>query len=615
MCGIAGIVGNKAVDPGEIERMTKAVSHRGPDGERYWSDESKSVLFGHRRLSIIDLTESGGQPMQIDRYVIIYNGEIYNYLELRERLIKSGFTFKGSSDTEVLLNLYIAEKENCLQYIDGMFAFAIYDSAEQTLFMARDRFGEKPLYYSFGEDKKFYFASEMKSFWAAGIPKNINYRLVNNYIQNNLVENPNDKKETFYSNIFRFPPAHYAKYDIAKRELNFFPYWDIKKNEINNSIGEEEIIENLRALLLKSVTRRLRSDVPVGTSLSGGLDSSLIVSLFHDVDPGNNFKVFSAQFPGFRKDESRYQQIIIDKFGLDSKVVKPDVKMFLRHINDVIYHQDEPFFCASNLAQFLVFKLAKDSGTKVLLDGQGADEIFAGYHSYYEPYLNGLKKKNPGLYKKELAAYNSLHADNEINKFYKKGWVYQFKHALPDSIISKLHSLKRHSGSSVLLNDDFRHEYNGFPGLLRKTTDLNESLYYSTRRYGLESLLRYADRDSMAHGVEVRLPFLYHELVEFVFSLPDHYKIRDGWTKWILRKAFSRDLPKEIIWRKDKIGYEAPQVEWMRAPEFAGQINDAKNKLIDDRILKPSALSVEDDEMNWRFLMIANTLFGNVSRN
>ncbi len=299
MCGIAGII-SKSPNDVTIERlkkMTGIIDYRGPDGEGQWINSSNNAGLGHRRLSIIDLSHEADQPMHyLNRYSIVFNGEIYNYIELKEILAKQGYLFKTSSDTEVLLALYHRDKENCLHFLDGMFSFVIYDDEEKEIFAARDRFGEKPFYYSYKPGEYFLFGSEMKCLWEAGVPKEVNNQMLFIYLSYGIFENPRNESETFYDNCFILPHSHYLKLSVTGISLSIKKYYDIDYKNINHTITEEQAKEKFRELFYTSVSRRLRSDATVGSSLSGGLDSSLVVCVIDELRKGTIQKqdTFSA---------------------------------------------------------------------------------------------------------------------------------------------------------------------------------------------------------------------------------------------------------------------------------------------------------------------------------
>ena len=374
--------------------MTDALAHRGPDGEGHWINLAGIVGLGHRRLSIIDLSDAGHQPMHyLDRYSIIHNGEIYNYIELKDELQKAGYGFHSQTDTEVIAAAYDNWKDECVEHFDGMFALAIWDEKERILFAARDRFGEKPFYYYY-DNEKFIFASEMKALWRYGIEKKPNLKLLFNFLTIGYTDNPERPEETFFENIQKLPAASYLTYSIINNQFSIFKYWDIDIENIDEEISDEEAIEEFNFLFKTSIERRLRSDVQTGTSLSGGLDSSSIAAINHELRTNHDSrKCFSAIFPGFKNDESAFSKQVADKFSLQHFTVKPAAADLISDLEKISYHQEEPFTSASIYAQYKVYELAKQQGVKVLLDGQGADEMLAGYHKYYKWYWQELFNK------------------------------------------------------------------------------------------------------------------------------------------------------------------------------------------------------------------------------
>lgn len=540
MCGIAGILSeSRKVDLDQLKKMTDSIIHRGPDGEGQWLNDKKNIGLGHRRLSIIDLSDRGSQPMHFGegRYSITFNGEIYNYLEIKKDLLKKGFKFYSDSDTEVLLALYHDERENCLHKLDGMFSFAIWDEEEHSLFCARDRFGEKPFYYFYEAGKVFMFASEMKALWANGIAKTLLPGKVSSYLESGELLNASDLTETFYKNIFQLDGSHYMlikNLSIVKQKQ----YYSLNNIQLRKEIGIVDAKHKLFELLEKSVQFRLRADVRTGSSLSGGLDSSTIVKLIERLKPADYIQnTFSARFANYSKDEGIYiEEIIKNTKNINSHEVWPDIEQLDNEIDRLLYHQEEPFGSSSIFAQWKVMELAKQGNVKILLDGQGADEYLGGYIPYYEDYLNQLYSNNRGKYKKTLNDFNNLRKNEapiqQRRNTFRQELSYVKQKMLRDKRLYPKNHLKQN-----LLNDTFSNR--------------------------LKVLLRFADRNSMAHSIEVRLPFLYHKLVEFVFSLPDEYILREGHTKWILRKAMEEILPPKINWRTDKIGFEVPQNEWL----------------------------------------------------
>lgn len=588
MCGIAGIISNDTslISTVLLKKMTDAIAHRGTDGEGSWINPENHAGLGHRRLSIIDLSPAAAQPMHyLDRYTIIHNGEIYNYLELRERLNKCGYRFQSRSDTEVILAAYDQYGKDCVQYFDGMFAFAIWDDKERELFCARDRFGEKPFFYAFDQGR-FLFASEAKALWAGGVEKKVNYPLLLNFLVLGHTETAADATITFFQDIYSLPPAHYIRVDAAGTITGLHKYWDCDK-ETKTITTERDAVEKFTELLNQSVKRRLRSDVALGTSLSGGLDSSSIVAMISKIQNTNTLSTFSAVFPGFEKDESAYIQELTRKFELKNYSVSPTGDELIDGLEKLCYHQEIPFTSSSVFAQYKVFELAKQHQVKVLLDGQGADETLGGYNRYIHWYLQELigRRSMDFLSEKRALRKNGVSFAWGIKNILAAFFPAQATHQLEKREIGKLRNFPG-------IATAFRQSYLDPQTIIKPIVfKLNDALYFSTFQSGLEELLRYADRNSMANDREVRLPFLSHELVEFVFSLPAHFKIHQGDTKWILRKSMQVDLPSNIVRRKEKVGFEPPQKQWLENPRLQDYIHEAKSTLVKDGILDPGVLT------------------------
>ena len=593
MCGIAGIISTdlSVIHQARLQKMSDVLAHRGPDDEGHWINSDNSTGFAHRRLAIIDLSPLGAQPMHyLERYTIVYNGEIYNYIELRKELKKGGYHFNSNSDTEVILAAYDCYKEKCVQYFDGMFAFAIWDEKQRTLFAARDRMGEKPFYY-YAEKTLFVFGSEMKALWAAGVRREVEDKMLLNYITLGYVQNPADKAQTFFRNIYSLAPAHYMTVHQPTMRITIENYWDVDK-QAEIRISEEAAIEKLDRLFSASISRRLRSDVPIGASLSGGLDSSSIVCYLSRQlrNAATPYKTFSAVFPGFEQDESKYVDQIANNFHVESYSTVPSAIELIDDFEKLCWHQEEPFPSSSIYAQYKVFELAKKHNVKVLLDGQGADEILAGYHKYVHWYLQEMlsRYKFSGTKTEKL-----LLQKNKVDfRWSMKNVVAAFLPSHASIALEKkeyLRIIQHGEVSKSLLGNLKGREWEGIHKPV--VTKLNDILYFSTMQHGLQELLRYSDRSSMAHGREVRLPFLNAELVQFVFSLPSAFKIKNGFTKSILRKLMDDKLPQNIVWRTDKIGFEPPQKAWMQDAKVAGAIQAAKGLLVEKGILAEGVLS------------------------
>jgi asparagine synthase (glutamine-hydrolysing) len=589
MCGITGIICyNKAPLAAQtFQQGTAALQHRGPDEQpTLWINPDHSVGLGHCRLSILDLNNRANQPLAyLERYHIVHNGELYNYLELRRTLEQKGYRFYTTSDTEVIVAAFDAYHTACLQQFDGMFAFAIWDEKEQMLFAARDRFGEKPFFF-YNNDEQLLFASEMKALWQMGAPKEVNPAMLYNFLTIDYTSNPSNPQETFYKNIYKLPAASYLLLSLPTKELEIRQYWQVFP-EIDHTITEQQAIEQLQHLLTASIQKRLRSDVSIGTSLSGGLDSSTIVAYCHKIaNQQYSHQAFTASFPGHAYDETASSAFVAQRFGLHQNLVSISPDSIPLLMQTVAHYQEEPFLFSNVLAQYKVYETARQQGITVLLDGQGADEILAGYHKYYPWYWQELYRQG------KLKSSGELKAARGLGITQTFGVKRQLASLLPHfgAALQERAKAKRASRFSDLEPSFAWSNKQQLYYALPATMDLQGALYFNTFVYGLEELLRYADRNSMAHGVEVRLPFLSHPLVEFLFTLPSHLKIKNGWTKWILRKATTPLLPAEIAWRKDKVGFETPQKDWMQQAAVANTIYEGKKKLVEHGILHSQAL-------------------------
>jgi asparagine synthase (glutamine-hydrolysing) len=494
-----------------------------------------------------------------------------------------------------------------------MFAFAIWDEQMQTLFCARDIFGEKPFYY-FIDNTVFVFASEMKALWAVGINKTIDEKMMANYLTLGYVQDATNKSQTFFKEIFSLPPAHTGLFSLNSMQFTLTRYKDIDK-EITIKTTEKEAIEKLTDLLQTSIYRRLRSDVAVGSSLSGGIDSSTIAYFIQQQNTNHSFKTFSAVFPGFEKDESNFIKELAEHFKYNNYSVTPSANGLVDDFEKLCYHQEEPFLSSSIYAQYKVYELAKQHNVKVLLDGQGADEILGGYTKYVHWYLQELIARKKFLFaKKEKAAFKK-------NNIYTKWGIKNIAATYLPAHVALALELREYAklmhNKNITANLLHSIKGNESQGIYKPVvTKLNDILYYNSMQSGLDELLRYADRNSMAHGVEVRLPFLNIDLVDFIFSLPSTLKMKDGFTKSILRTTMQNKLPNKILWNPIKTGFEPPQKSWMENKSVQGIIKDAKQKLVKERILKPSVLNKkiiplhahDADNMDWRYLSLAQVL-------
>ncbi len=560
MCGIAGhlsLTGGPG-DLGSVRAMAAALAHRGPDGEGFFVDGP--IALGHRRLAIVDLTTAAAQPMTdvSGRFTIVFNGEIYNHPDLRAELEAGGARFRSRSDTEVLLEGYARWGPDVLPRLNGMFAFAAWDAKERVLFLARDRFGEKPLFYRHEPGREFRFASELRALVPHGSGKgrpdaDALFRFL-------AFGYSGTTAGTFFEGIHQVPPAHALS--VRDGRLEFRPYWSLPEKVEPPAADEHTRVESVAALLEDAVRIRLRSDVPVGTSLSGGIDSSAVVGTVARLlqsgraEATTRRATFSAVFPGTSVDESRYADAVASASGAEAHRVQPSGEDCLRDLPRLVEAQEEPFGGPSIYAQWRVMGLAKDNGVTVLLDGQGADEVFAGYHFLFQDlWWSLLRTGRVAALQAEMKTYDADHGAGKARRLLHA--------ALRSRSPRWLNRLKGGPDLPWLGGDFVRRSYAPLPA---RPSDLRGSLRECQGSRMLPHLLRFADRNSMAFSREVRLPFLDHRLVELVDGMPDSSKLRDGTTKWILREAIRGVVPEEVRTRKDKIGFAVPFVEWMRGP-------------------------------------------------
>lgn len=569
MCGIAGIfnLNQSAVDKEKLKGMIDIISYRGPDSLGFYCDNN--LGFGHARLSIIDLSRNADQPFTSDegRFCIIYNGEVYNYLELAEDLKKDGFKFKSKSDVEVVLKYYQHLGHTCVKKFNGMWSFAIWDKFERKLFLSRDRFGVKPLYYLF-KDGIFVFASEIKAILKAFPDEKIpNYPYIYRFLNTGALD---DGPDTFFKNIKSLLPAHSA-FVSEKDKLKIFKHWNYSP-EVCEKYDYSASPLAFYELLKDSVKLRLRSDVPVGTCLSGGIDSSSIVTIASGLISGQ-MHTFSSIYKDKDCDESRYIDIINQKNSTREHKIYPEPDNFMDILKEITWHQDEPSAGPGLYSQWHVMKLAKGK-VKVLLDGQGGDEIAGGYFHYFDSYISSLKKLRKE-FGRLTTAKRILQEYPKIKKLtgmdFQEGLIEILREvALPRFLnnllrLPKINLKKKAYGIydpffiEDVSNDPIERH---FPRVFEN--DLNNTLYWSLTNLSIPALLHYEDRNSMAFSIEARTPFLDYRLVEFCLGLPFEEKIKADRTKVIMRKALKDILPDEVITRRDKLGYPTPFARWIR---------------------------------------------------
>ena len=567
MCGIACLIDVRGgLDEATLGRFTDAVAHRGPDDRGlalFAGDAAMSpvplegrgmVGLGHRRLSILDLSPAGHQPMfsADGNLAIVFNGEIYNYLELRQELITAGHQFHTHCDTEVILAAYREWGPDCLRRFNGMWAFVLLDRPRRRLFLSRDRIGVKPLYWTALPEGGLAFASEIKQFRTLpGISLASNQRAVLTYLVNGY-ENP---PETFFDGVFAFPPGHRAFVDLDRPEVRPEPFWDAA-NFAPQKWDERELRERIRTVFRDAVRLRLRSDVPVGGCLSGGLDSSAIFMVMHELEPKLPFNAFSACFADRDIDERPFMAQVIAATGSRHHQVFPSPDEFATDLTAFLHQHDEPVGSLSMYAQYCIMRCAREAGVPVLLDGQGGDEIFSGYWTPYMLLMNQLRSAGrwPSmvrhLFGASLPGGNSEFIRQGVGHFQEyrrrvaRNLPYQVRAELLDRHVPA-ENLSWHRDAQALSPEEYRRA--------------------EICRIHLPRLLKWEDLNSMAFAIESRVPFLDVNLVELMLSISPEMNLRNGWTKYQFRRAMDGILPRDICWRRDKKGFETPQARWLKA--------------------------------------------------
>jgi asparagine synthase (glutamine-hydrolysing) len=566
MCGIFGAINlNSFFEAGDYEKfvkLTDLVSYRGPDASgyvcfgtnegTYGKRDKFDVFLGHRRLSIIDLSERGNQPFTDGSGLwIVYNGEVFNYIELREKLIKKGHLFKTKTDTEVVLKVYQEYGTEGFRHLNGMWAFAILDMNNRRVIISRDRFSIKPLFYTRTKNALF-FSSEIKQLLPVVGQKKVNNEVFYKYLQQTLIDY---NEQTFYKDIYKVKPKTNLIIDLTNGAHSEEFYWEYEKIEID----KKDIFSQFRELFIDSVKIRLRSDVNVGALLSGGLDSSAI-SVIADSLSNNSFRTFSIISNEKNVSEEKYIDILSSENNIKNQKLSFTNTDVLSNMDKVLFHQDEPFGGFSVIAQYTIFELIKKhTDIVVVLCGQGGDEILMGYLKYFFFYLQNLIKKNQYIkVLKELLA-----------SLFARTIVWQFR----------VNIAKRYMPSYMHTPSN----YIKLKGELENTWECNnirQRQIADIDKYSVPILAHFEDRNSTAHSLESRLPFLDHRLVNFLLNIDTDLKIKNGWTKYILRKAIN-ELPQKIRWRRDKKGFDVPEDKWLRTDLKDEILNTFKNSTLD----------------------------------
>jgi asparagine synthase (glutamine-hydrolysing) len=626
MCGIAGIVTLGELEPSVLARMSSAIEHRGPDGEGFLLTDLGAPLqmtrapasapprrpivgFAHRRLSIIDLSSGNDQPFvdETGDLAIAFNGEIYNYLELRGELESLGHRFRTSGDTEVALLAYAQWGVECVERFVGMWAIAICDRARRRLVLTRDRFGIKPLYVAH-DSRQIVFASEIKGLLASGLVVAApDEETISRYL---VAGRADDRAETFYAGIRQLPAASTAVISLDGGGLGYRPqhYWSLPE-ATDNTVAPEDAVSPVRDAFEAALRLHLRSDVPVGTCLSGGIDSSGIVCVGEHLRPvaGPTYthKCFGYLPPERELSERTFMEAVASSCGAELMFAEPTEPEFHESLAEVVGAQDEPFGSASVAAQWFVFRAAAASGVKVMLDGQGADEVFGGYHHYLRLIAQRLliDRRPRGFIRLARAATES------VGEAPYPAWL-ALAALMPRRLLrSARDTILARAGPSAPASARMRRlaaesrpagELDGAPEAILRA-DVESA--------NLPVLLRYEDRNSMAHSIEARVPYLDHRLVELAFTLPLSVRMRGAQPKWVLRAALGDLLPAAVLERRDKIGFRAsPSATWSIArslwpdPSSLGRGRtadwlDAPRVL---RLLELAEPKIEDEFALWR---------------
>jgi len=629
MCGICGIINfNIPIETDQLLSMTRVLRHRGPDDEgfilgniknnqfkafhhdetiksikactsRLANDINANLGFGFRRLSILDLSENGHQPMQFEEagLWIVYNGEIYNYIEIREELRAKGYAFKSNTDTEVILKSYHEWGVDCVHKFNGMWAFAIWDSSNNKLFCSRDRFGIKPFYFCFNSHQQFLFASEIKA-----ILQLIKSKPDKQILYNSFAHGYSDHNErTFFEDIKQLRGGHNLVYQDGS--LNVYRYYNLKSQPVNDSF--ETAKEKLKELLFDSVRIRLRSDVPLGYALSGGIDSSSIVGIASKINSGSN-NTFSMIYPRNAVDESFYIKKVIEKTGVNHHFVSPTPEDLLNDLNSFVWHQEEPFFGTSYFGEFKLRELIRKNNVTVSLEGQGADEIITGYTSLLYPYFYDLLSKLK--FSRFFSEHKHFKDDLGSSAGIVKAYLLHMKKANESNIQKKypylIGDFFNNTSRSRIIFESFN-----------SGSYLNNTLFEMLLYTSIPQQLVRADKSSMAFSVECRFPFLDYRVVEYAINLSYDYKTKNGLTKFALREAMIDLLPAEVYNRKDKIGFAIPYNSFNTnkvKDYFRELISNAKDEnfnFLDKKIFMRTYFSnTNEQNLDWKFWKVASVI-------
>jgi asparagine synthase (glutamine-hydrolysing) len=538
--------------------MAATMGKRGPDGQGLWRDEVAGLAF--RRLAIIDLHERSSQPMHLDHLHLVFNGEIYNYLELRDALRGLGHEFRTEGDGEVLLHAWAEWDEAALERLNGMFAFAVWDDRARRLTLCADPFGEKPLYYAVASNGRVVFGSEIKAILQdPDVEARADDSALRAYIAHNVVP---PMHRSYFAGVHRLPGGHLLRLEDGRPTVE--RWWRPTRVEVPGA--RDEAARELRALVLDAIRLRLRSDVAVGTSLSGGLDSSMVVMLSAELAGDHRRHAFTARFPGFERDEWAYASEVAHAAGVvQHHPVEPRPEEVLADLEALVLDHEEPVGSLSVYAQWRVNAAAREAGVVVLLDGQGADELFGGY-AIAEGFamrsaspaaaLRELRASGPDAGRQFVLALGSELLPGRLRRAYRR------------------HTAAAYAGRELAGDASLGEPAAPEAWIAGEPDPLRRELMREAFVTSLPQLLRYADRSSMAQSREVRLPFLDRRIADFALSLPAGWLWSGGRSKALLRDAGRGLLPEAVLARRDKVGFEPPQALWLREPGFRARIGE-----------------------------------------
>ncbi len=592
MCGISGIIhkNGSPVAHDDIRSMNDLIAHRGPDGHGLYFDEC--LALGHRRLAILDVSRAGHQPMTyLDRYIITFNGEIYNYLELRQQLCLEGYAFTSKTDTEVILAAYDKWGPDCVGRFNGMWSFALYDKLKEEIFCSRDRFGVKPFYYSDTSDK-FVFGSELKQILVGGgVAAVANMIAVRDF----LVEGYHSHtSETFFRGIHCLRAGHNLVFSLKTDSFRETRYYTLDIRPELPELEAKSATALFFANLKRAVNYQLRSDVKVGVCLSGGLDSSSLAGLsaiIYNAGSMGRMQAIHAKSSEKATDESGYALEVAERSDIELSIIEPTAEEFIGAIDEVVYLQEEPFIAPSIFMQYFVFQKAKRIGCKVMLDGQGCDEILLGYERYYSAHLHSLTAW--------LAAREIFFIENNSQLSFTQILAGVLYFSISGIRISNLKRKFR------FLKKEYIQDFPNIAKLAKGFRNIREMQKMEIESFQLPHLLRYVDRNSMRHSIEARVPFLDHELVETCYGISNKLKIKDGWTKHILRVAMHGLVSRNILWRKNKLGFEAPTASWIKEVSGVMELAISQSKLLEKMCQNRLDFKKIDRATFWKLYSIA----------